>query len=168
MANILFLNLIFNISQTETCSFNIVNRFDEYAGVVKRDNRAYDDAVYLKLAYMVFNEEYWKEKDMLIKASDNKPVATMWLYHAMHYVCAWRSTDIVNNMPHISLSVEPEEIIRMVKDHDYSETTWIPYANELVVRVGFENQKPQKTERYQNTPNLKMYIPELINRIKNI
>lgn len=162
MANILFSNLIFNISQTETCSFNIVNRFDEHAGVVKRDNRAYDDAVYLKLAYMVFNEEYWKEKDMLIKASDNKPVATTWLYHAMHYVCAWRSADIVNNMPHITLSVEPEEIIRMIKDHDYSETTWIPYANELVVRVGFENQKPQKTERYQNTPNLKMYIPESI------
>ncbi|OAB41782.1 hypothetical protein [Paenibacillus antarcticus] len=159
-ANILFSKLIFNISQTETCSFSIINQFDGHVGAVKRDNSAYDDAVYLKLAYIVFNEEYWKEKDMLIKASDSKPVATTWLYHAMHYVCAWRSADIVNNIPHITLNVEPEEIIRMVKDHDYNETTWFPYVNELVVRVGFENQKPRKTKRYQNSPNLKMYIPE--------
>lgn len=159
-ANMLFSNLIFNISQTESCSFSIINQYDGQVGAIKKDNSAYDDAVYLKLAYMVFNEEYWKEKDMFIKASDSKPVATTWLYHAMHYVCAWRSVDIVNNIPHITLSVEPEEIIRVVKNHEYDETTWIPYVNELVVKVRFENQKPRKTKRYQNSPNLKMYIPE--------
>ncbi|ASS68159.1 MULTISPECIES: hypothetical protein [Paenibacillus] len=159
-ANILFSNLIFNISQTDKCSFSIINQFDERVGVVKKDSSAYDDAVYLKLAYMVFNEEYWKEKDMLIKASDSKPLATTWLYHAMHYVCAWRKADIVNNIPHVTLNVEPDEIIRMVKEHDYSEATWIPYVNELVVRVGFESKKPRKSKRHENSPNLKMYIPE--------
>lgn len=159
-ANILFSNLILNISKTESCQFSVIHQFDGHAGAIKRDISAYDDAVYLKLAYMVFNDEYWKETDMLKKASDSKPVATMWLYHAMHYVCAWRSVDIVNNIPHITLSVEAKEIIRMVKEHDYDETTWIPYVNELVIRIGFGNQKPRKTKRYQNSPNLKMYIPE--------
>ncbi|MEK5478142.1 hypothetical protein NYE70_14645 [Paenibacillus sp. FSL R5-0407] len=159
-ANILFSNLIFNISRTEKCMFSIINQFDAHVGAVKKDNSAYDDAVYLKLAYMVFNEEYWKDRNMLNKAANSKPVATTWLYHAMHYVCAWRKADIVNNIPHVTLNVEPEEIIRMVKEHDYCEATWIPYVNELVVRVGFESKRPRKSKRRQNSPNLKMYIPE--------
>ena len=116
--------------------------------------------VYFKLAFMIFNEQYWKEKDMLTKASNKKAIATTWLYHAMHYVCGWRSVDFKENMPHLSLSVEPEEIIKMVKDYDLYETNWITYANEFVARVGFENEKPHKTERYRDIPNLKMYIPE--------
>lgn len=159
-ASILFSNLIFNISQTEKCSFSVINQFDGQVNVVKKDNSAYDDAVYLKLAYMVFNEGYWKEKDMLTKASASKAIATTWLYHAMHYVCAWRKADIANSTPHVTLNVEPEEIIRMVKEYDYSEATWVPYVNELVVRVGFESKRPRKSKRRRNNPNLKMYIPE--------
>ncbi|MFC6648327.1 hypothetical protein [Paenibacillus rhizoplanae] len=136
--NIQFTKLISIIKENEECSFSIHNQFDKHVGVTKRENHAYEDSVYLKLAYMVFNEEHWIENDMLLKASNSKPIATTWLYHAMHYGCAWRKSDIVQNIPHITLNIEPEEIIRKVKEHDYNDTTWIPYVDELVVRVGFE------------------------------
>ncbi len=159
-ANMLLSKLIFIISQMAKCSFSMVNQFDIYADVDKKDTSAYNDEIYLKLAYMIFNEEYWKERDMLIKAANTKAIATTWLYHAMHYVCAWRSVDIEENMPHISLNNKPQEIIRMVKEHDYNETTWNSYVNEFVVRVGFDRKEPHKTKGYRNIPYLKMYIPE--------
>ncbi|MFD1903744.1 hypothetical protein ACFSQ7_05865 [Paenibacillus rhizoplanae] len=137
--NIQFTKLISIIKENEECSFSIHNQFDKHVGVTKRENHAYEDSVYLKISiYGFFNEEHWIENDMLLKASNSKPIATTWLYHAMHYGCAWRKSDIVQNIPHITLNIEPEEIIRKVKEHDYNDTTWIPYVDELVVRVGFE------------------------------
>ncbi|QOX63884.1 hypothetical protein FRZ06_11340 [Anoxybacterium hadale] len=160
IANILFSKLLFSVRQMYQCRFSMLHEFDQYVDVTKQDTSAYGDALYLELAYIIFNEDYWKEKNMLVKASKSKPIATTWLYHAMHYACGWRSKDIRERLPHITLRQSPEEIIRMVRENDHSESLWSSYADELVLRVEFENREPSKREEYPGTPDLKMHIPE--------
>lgn len=61
----------------------------EYSGIP-----AYPYEDFVTLAHILFNEQYIEDNKMVEKALDEHFYAEMWLYHAIHYICGWRSADI--------------------------------------------------------------------------
>ena len=63
--------------------------------VKESSNTAYSFRDYSTMAYLVFNEESWETNGLVKKALESCKYADHWLYIAVHFLGALRSTDIV-------------------------------------------------------------------------
>lgn len=131
----------------------------------KIDSTPYDAETYLKLAYMVFNEEYWEAHNMIHKAMRNERIAKIWLYHAMHYVCDWRKKDIIKKIPRITLDKPPRQILMDIESGVITNEQYKSVSFEIATRVNYKTAKPNKTESRENTPPLRLYIPESLSAV---
>lgn len=126
----------------------------------KENITPYDVAQYMKLAYMIFNEEYWKTHNMIHKAIVRERYAKIWLYHAMHYICDWRRADIIGNLPRITLGSSPEKILQEIESGIITESQYKNVCNEIATIVNYKPEKPNKIKRFKRAPLLRLYIPE--------
>lgn len=134
--------------------------FDKTIIDEKKDTEPYDLDTYMKVAYMVFNEEYWKKKKLIEKAVENNYYARTWLYHAMNFVCAWRMNDILSNVPRIDLFDEPEIVLEKIKNKEVSEQTYKNAAIQLEMLVSYSKIKPNKMQNLSKAGCLRLSIPE--------
>ena len=121
---------------------------------------AYTALDFLKMAYVVFNEESWKKQHLLEKALNSKRDANLWLFVALHFICGWRGTDIVR-LPMPALPYEGAKIRERIAAGSFDTESII---NEVEFRLRYASMKPQKTEMYENVPELKLFVPESLRK----
>jgi hypothetical protein len=120
----------------------------------------YNAEKYIKLAYMVFNDEYWEKHNMIYKAITKERYAKTWFYHAMHYVCDWRRKDIIEEIPRITLEYQPEQILKNIESGIISENQYKKVCNEIAMKVNYKPERPNKIRRFKDAPPLRLHIPE--------
>lgn len=122
------------------------------------DNDAYDFRTFALMAYCVFNTEYWISNDMIRKAVDDSRYADLWLWVALHFICALRPSDMVR-LPVPWIAEERETIINNLLAGDYEEMAGA-IARQWSMQIQTGMTVPSKTSKYNGIPNLKVFIPE--------
>lgn len=129
--------------------------------LVKQDTRAYTLEQFSRMAYTVFNRESWEEHDLIGKAAGKRKDADLWLFTALHFVCALRKTDIIR-LPVPALPYPPEEVRQRIQDGTYLPETARGVSEEMMFRLQMKPLYPHKTKRYRAVPEIKLFIPESI------
>lgn len=124
-----------------------------------RNVSAYTLEQFCVMAYCVFNEESWKENSMIEKAAESKEDANLWLFIALHFVCALRKTDM-ERLPVPNLPEVPERLRQRIRNGEFTDQEAKNISQEVMFRLKVKPQKPNKTKRYKNVPDLKLFIPE--------
>ena len=124
----------------------------------------YDQETYFTIAYMVFNKDYWKDNNMVEKAVESSSLAKVWLYHAMHYICAWRSIDIRTKLPRIDITEKPQDILSKIKMEKYTDQEYALIAEKSLFQFEYRswNKKPQKIHKNHSAQPLRIQISESI------
>lgn len=125
-----------------------------------KDEGAYATMDFLKMAYIVFNDEAWKNEGLLEKALQSERDANLWLFVSCHFICGWRGTDIVR-LPMPTLPSDADHLGEQIKTGCF-DTSGI--LAELEFRLRYTPLIPQKTERFENVPELKLFVPESLRR----
>ncbi|GHV10524.1 hypothetical protein FACS1894219_00100 [Clostridia bacterium] len=128
-------------------------------GNMAETNTAYSLQDFAVMAYCVFNEEMWDEQELIKKAVDNYQFADLWLFTALHFVCALRGTDMTR-LPAPRLPYEPKQVLSEILNGAFPETDAAALTDELTFRLELKSAKPKKTEAYKDVPEVKLYIAE--------
>lgn len=133
--------------------------YDVQSRSTHRDTSAYPLEDFARLAYWTFHPDSWEERQLLEKAAASVQNAGVWLYVALHFVCAWRKSDIAR-LPLPDLPYSGEEIRRRILDRTYQNTEARALVSQWLFSVDLQAMKPSKTARHGGTPTLKLFIPE--------
>lgn len=127
--------------------------------IVKTENSAYSLEHFAVMAYTVFNTESWLEHRLVEKAVEKRKYAELWLFVALHFVCAVRKTDLAR-LPVPALPYEPQEVRARILQNRFAASEARSISEELMFRLEMKPMKPNKTRRSGNVPNVKLFIPE--------
>jgi hypothetical protein len=154
----LFSNFLMYATEQGVLSNAWVYRFKS-RGTAK-DDGAYQTMDFLRMAHIVFNNDAWESERLLEKALQSEKDANLWLFVSCHFICGWRGTDIVRlPMPELPDDVHwmQEQIMAGCFDTE-------AILSELEFRLKYTPLIPQKTKRYENVPELKLFVPESLRR----
>lgn len=135
-------------------SFEMTKRY-----TIESTNGAYELDEYLQLMYYLFNEEYITRNNMYSKAADSKNYADAWLYLALHFICALRTTDLMR-LGHPKLTRKPKEVLEVVASGSWSSSEARRTLLSITTRLTYLNITPNKTSRTSNVTQLKFQVPE--------
>lgn len=127
--------------------------------VKESSNVAYSFKDYSTMAYLVFNEESWEVNDLVRKALGSRKYSDHWLYIAVHFLGALRSTDIVR-LPIPELVYEKDMTKELISDGRYPQSAAVQVAEDFQLRLKLMPYKPNKTDRFSGVPDIKLFIPE--------
>jgi len=122
-------------------------------------NEAYTVRDFAIMAYCVFNKEVWESQGMLAKAVRTKALAELWLFVALHLICALRSGDM-EMLPAPELPHDGKKVHQMILSGAFPGKEAIALSDELVVRLKLKPSAPSKTSRFSGVPDLKLFVPE--------
>lgn len=122
-------------------------------------NGAYELDDYLELMYYLFNDSYVEKQDMLYHAASSKNYADTWLYLALHFICALRTTDL-ERLGHPELPREPKGVIEAIQNGTWSSSEARRTLLSITTRLTYLNVRPNKTKRSSNVSQLKFHVPE--------
>lgn len=133
----------------------------QHHGNCNRGKEAYELKSFSEMAYCIFNQDVWEKQNLIQKAISSKKDATLWLYTALNFICAFRKSDIRQlEIYYAGIDIE------YIKDALLTGTFDKKEASRLVERVSefldLKPKKPSKTLAYSNIPNLKLFIPETL------
>lgn len=135
-------------------SFEMTKRY-----TIESTNGAYELDEYLQLMYYLFNEEYITRNSMYSKAADSKNYADAWLYLALHFICALRTTDLMR-LGHPKLTRKPKEVLEAVASGSWSSSEARRTLLSITTRLTYLNITPNKTSRTSHVTQLKFQVPE--------
>lgn len=127
--------------------------------IIKTDNSAYGIREFALMAYIVLNTESWKDNRLVEKALDNQRHANLWLFSALHFICALRATDILR-LPVPDLPYKPESIRMRIREGRFTDPEAYDLAYELQYRCRMKGKRPHKTLKKGISPEIKLFIPE--------
>lgn len=145
--------------------FSECNKDEKYGyvvhkrGVRSQINTAYSFLDYSRMAYLVFNEESWRDNVLIEKALESKRSADLWLYIAVHFLGALRSTDITR-LPVPDLAYERDLTRDLLRDNKYPDNAAVQVAEDFQMRLKLMPYKPNKTGGYKGVSEIKLFIPE--------
>lgn len=122
-------------------------------------NDAYSLEDFSVMAYCVFNEEMWARQGLLEKAVNNKVYADLWLFVALHFVCALRSGDM-ERIPAPALPYDGETVLAKITGGTFTKKEASSLVDELRIRLKAKAMKPSKTSAHEGVPDLKLFVPE--------
>lgn len=117
---------------------------------------AYTALDFLRMAYIVFNDEAWEKEQLLKKALQSKNAADLWLFVSLHFICGWRRTDLLR-LPMPKLPVPGDKLRKEIALGDFNTENIL---NELEGRLRYAPRRPHKTEAYEGVSDLKLFFPE--------
>ena len=135
-------------------SFEMTKRY-----TIESTNGAYELDEYLQLMYYLFNEECITRNNMYSKAADSKNYADAWLYLALHFICALRTTDLMR-LGHPKLTRKPKEVLEAVAGGSWSSSEARRTLLSITTRLTYLNITPNKTSRASHVTQLKFQVPE--------
>lgn len=166
-------SLVLHANQTlNLTSLNQLTEFLNFAGkemwiyqfpgrrIVKPTNSAYTLQQFSTMAYTVFNADSWRDNDLIRKAAESERYANLWLFIALHFVCAIRKSDLAR-LPAPSLPYPPQELRGKILAGTFSRREARSISEELMFRLDMKPLKPGKTKRY-HAPDMKLFVPESI------
>ena len=121
---------------------------------------AYPATDFLRMAYIVFNEEAWEKECLLEKALSSEKYANLWLFVSLHFICGWRGTDIVR-LPLPRLPFQGGKVRQLLAEDLFDASVVI---DEFELRLRYVPMRPGKTEAYKDVPELKLFIPESLRK----
>lgn len=135
-------------------SYVMTNRY-----TLEDKNGAYELNDHLQLMFYLFNDDYIQKNNMLYLAAQSKDYADTWLYLALHFICALRTTDL-ERIGHPKLSRVPSDILRAVKNGTWTTGEARRTLLSITTRLTYLNITPNKTKRASNVSQLKFHVPE--------
>ena len=120
---------------------------------------AYHVSDYSVMAYYIFNEEAWRKQDMIEKAVKSRSFADMWLYMAMHFICALRAVDM-GRLPAPALSDDGTVLLKKIADGTFTRHESESLVDDLCIRLKLMPIKPSKTASHGNISDIKLFIAE--------
>jgi len=120
---------------------------------------AYPIKDFAVMAYCVFNEEMWLKQGLVEKAVQSKQYADLWLFVALHFVCALRAVDMAR-IPAPALPYSSDTVFQKISNNTFRKNEASAIVEELHIRLKLKPMKPSKTSVYENVPALKLFIPE--------
>ena len=122
------------------------------------NNDAYDFKSFAVMAYCVFNTESWTANSMIEKAVVDERSADLWLWIALHFVAALRSSDIMRLPAPMDIE-DHNDVIAGLLSGDYEEMAE-EVARQWCMQIQFMMTVPSKTSGHNGVPNIKVFIPE--------
>jgi len=120
---------------------------------------AYPADDFAVMAYCVFNEDMWRQQGLIAKAVESKKSADMWLYIAMHFICALRVSDM-KRLPAPALPYPGDVVFDKVLNGTFTVNESTAITEELRIRLKLKRLKPSKTSAHDKVPDIKLHIPE--------
>ena len=111
------------------------------------------------MAYCIFNEEAWVRKNLIAKAVKSKVYADLWLFTALHFICALRASDM-KRLPAPQLPYDRETVLKNISDGAFLRSDACALVDELKIRLELKPMKPTKTASHDKIPDLKLFVPE--------
>lgn len=160
--------------------FQYVAKYEivKYHKVKLRKKESYSEPAYsyeefVKLAKVLFNEDYDKEHGLSKKALENSKYAEMWMFLSCHYVCGWRASDICDRWVYLTLKsndnpfkINIETLKEDILNGNISEKTYKNVALYAVRRIEMANNTPGKTGlgklRSEVVPELQVFFGKLM------
>lgn len=131
----------------------------ELDGTAPEGTEAYTFKQWLDFGVILF----MKHEILLPKAIESRTNAMVWLYCAMHYVCGWRTDDIIT-MPYPKLidilEQDEEEVFQVIAAGQFTEEMAQRVVNYLVIHIKTFGTKPEKTHKNTRTSELKFAVDE--------
>ncbi|MCM3671626.1 hypothetical protein M3181_21965 [Mesobacillus maritimus] len=135
----------------------------------KQEVMPYSKEQFFRFGILLLNDTHDWYKDYLNKALEKRVYANTWLFCLLHYVCAWRASDLLQKIPFPSLpqnkkTREPmsaDEFFITVKEGLFTEQMALEIVSDIKMKIEFLNVKPSKTSK-SNPPNLVWEIPESV------
>lgn len=111
------------------------------------------------MAYHIFNEKMWEKQNLIRKAIQSESNAEMWLFVALHFVCALRTTDI-RRIPAPQLPFDKNTLFDMILNNKFPKQEARKISEDMCFRIKLKGMKPSKTSAYSNVTDLKLFVPE--------
>lgn len=146
------------------CKFTVRLHINSQKQKTNASNTAYSIEDYLKMSYMIFNEEYIRTNELVDKAINDPKHSYIWLYSAMHFVGAWRKGDIDNSLPIITFPYSVNWMIQRIRVYKFSQEA-IKISLRLQSEINASNIAPSKTREAQNERFLLIHIPTSLQHI---
>ena len=73
------------------------------------------------MSYMIFNDEFIRDNQLINKSIADPKNAYIWLFSAMHFLGAWRKSDIDLSIPILELPHTPEETILNIRNGNFDK-----------------------------------------------
>jgi len=122
-------------------------------------NDAYPIKDFAVMAYCVFNEEMWTKQGLVEKAVQSRQHADLWLFVALHFVCALRAADMAR-IPAPTLPYDSDTVFRKISENTFGKSEASAIVEELIIWLKLKPMKPSKTSAYENMPDFKLFVPE--------
>jgi len=122
-------------------------------------NDAYPLNDFAVMAYCVFNESMRQKQNLLEKAVESKIYADLWLFSALHFICALRKGDM-KRLPAPELPYGRELVFKNVLNGTFTKKEADALVDEMVIRLKLKRLKPLKTIQHKKAPDLKLFVPE--------
>jgi hypothetical protein len=122
-------------------------------------NAAYPVPDFATMAYCAFNEEMWERQDMVTKAVQNKAYADLWLFVALHFICALRVSDMAR-LPAPALPRSGDAMMESIAAGTFTKHEAEALADELAIRLKLKPMKPSKTSAHKSVPEVKLFVPQ--------
>ncbi|MED1855175.1 hypothetical protein P4V33_26670, partial [Brevibacillus borstelensis] len=114
-----------------------------------KGNEAYTFEQWLEFARLLFSPN----QELLKKAITNRTNAMVWLYSALHYVCGWRTDDLIKlPFPPLEnvLGLNEEEVFECIQTGEFTLEMAQRVVNYVMLEVKAFHIKPRKTRRKHN------------------
>lgn len=128
---------------------------------VKRNTKPYTSEQYIRFGFLVWSDSHIWYESYMEKALNKREYASVWLYAALHYVCAWRLSDLLKQFPRPNIHMDPKVFLETVKNKELENEIALDIINQINLKIELEEPVPNKT-RNNNPPSLVLQIPESI------
>jgi len=122
-------------------------------------NEAYSLESFSVMAYCIFNEAMWSKQNLIEKAVKSKQYADVWLFVALHFICALRASDMMR-LPAPPLPYDGSTVLAKISNNTFDKSEAAALVDELNLRLKLKPMKPSKTSAHENVPYLKLFVPE--------
>ena len=152
-----FVNWVHNHTRTVYQSVYFMNKYADNS----QESAAYDPHHYLDILYHLYNEKYIEENDMYALAAESKNYVDTWLFLALHFLCALRTTDMIR-LPHPRLTDEPKKVLEQIKEGTFSAESAKATVYSIIYYLNAFLPTPNKTQGTKGVGSIKLTIPTSI------
>lgn len=121
---------------------------------------AYTALDFIRMAYIIFNDNAWEKEQLLKKALKSKRHADLWLFVSLHFICAWRKTDLLK-VPMPKLPISSVDLRKEISMGNFNAENIL---KEFEWRVCYASRRPHKTEGSDGISELKLFVPESLRK----
>jgi hypothetical protein len=157
------------VARHETVKYNNV----ELKKKESRSEPAYHYEDFIKLAKILFNEDYDKEHNLTLRALENSQYVEMWMFLSCHYICGWRSSDICDRWIYPNLKsndnafkINVDTLKEDILNSNILDETYDKVALYSIRKIEMAYKLPQKTGhgklRSEIVPDLRTFFGKLI------